>query len=76
MEDISYKVFSWKLRQIVRCLVIEEDNTIQISKNRGGNKRFDDVKDLEFIKVTKENIKNCENIVEKYGGKNVWYIVA
>jgi hypothetical protein len=75
MEDLSYKVFNYKLRQVVRCLVIEEENTIQVSKNRGGNKKFDEVKDLEFIKVTKKDVKNCDNIIATYGGKNVWYII-
>lgn len=76
MEDLSYKVFSYELRTIVRCLVVEEDNTVQIVKNRGGYKRFYDVKDLDFIRVTKEDVKICDNIIEKYGGKNVWYVVA
>jgi hypothetical protein len=34
MEDLSYKVFNYKLRQVVRCLVIEEDNNIQVSKKQ------------------------------------------
>jgi hypothetical protein len=30
---------------------VEEGNTVQITKNRYGNKRFNEVKDLDFIKV-------------------------
>jgi hypothetical protein len=55
---------------------VEEGNTVQITKNRYGNKRFNEVKDLDFIKVTKEDVKNCDNIIEAYGGKNVWYVIA
>lgn len=76
MEDLKYKVFNRRLCKVVRCLVVEENNTVQITKNGDGNKRFDEVKDLDFIKVTKEDVKNCDNIIETYAGKNVWYVVA
>lgn len=75
MEELKFKVCSKNLCEVVSVLVVEEGNTIQISKNRMGNKVFDEIKDLDFIKVNKDDIKNCDNILEKYHGKNVWYIV-
>ena len=75
MEDMKYKVCDKRLCDYVACLVIEENNTIQIVKNRGGNCLYKYIKDKEFIKVNKEDIKACNNIIETYHGKNVWYVV-
>lgn len=75
MDDLKYKVCNKRLYEVVSCLVIEENNTIQIAKNRGGNCLYDEIKDMDFVRVNKEDIKACENITETYHGKNVWYIV-
>jgi len=75
MEDMKYKVCDKRLGNVVACLVIEENNTIQIAKNRGGNCLYKEIKDKEFVKVNKEDINGCDDITGTYHGKNVWYIV-
>jgi|GEM_PF-6522696 len=75
MKNLKFNVSNF-LFNVVSCLVVEKENTIQIVKNRHGNLKFDDVKDLDFVKITRENVGDYNDIINMYSGKNIWYLIT